>query len=568
MRNPEVAQMLFEIADLLELKGESIYRIAAYREAGRSIENLPVAIESYSSVERLMEIPGVGESIALKIHEYLTTNKCKYLEDLRKEFPAGLIEIQKVPGVGPKIAKLLYEKLGIDSLEALEKAALEHRIRKLPRMGAKSEENILRGIQMIRARTGRMLLGIALPAAEEIIKYMKQVKEVEQIEAAGSIRRMKETIGDIDILAASKGPAAVMKAFTSLPVVKEVLATGETRASILTKDNLQIDLRVVDPSSWGAALQYFTGSKAHNIKLREMAGKLNLKINEYGVFKGDKKIAGAKEDEIYSILGLQYIPPELREDQGEIEAAKQGKLPELVDHNEIKGDLHVHSKWSDGSASIQEMAMAAKQLGYEYIAICDHSKSLGVAAGLEAEEIHEQRREIMELNEKFKDFKIISGVEVNILSNGEIDFSDAELKQFELVIAGIHSGFRQPREKITSRIIAAMENEHVDIISHPTGRLIEKRAPYEVDVEKILEVAAQTETALEISASPDRLDLRDVDARKAKEYGVAISIGTDAHSIASLGLMKYGVATARRAWLQPKDVLNTLSVEELLKRFK
>jgi len=435
-------------------------------------------------------------------------------------------------------------------------------------MGTKSEENILRGIEMIKARTGRMLLGIALPAAEQVIRYMKQLREVEQIEAAGSIRRMKETIGDIDILAASKEPEVVMKAFTALPLVKEVLATGETRASILTKDSLQIDIRVVDPVSWGAALQYFTGSKAHNIRLREMAGKMNLKINEYGIFRENRRIGGEEEEEIYKILGLQYIPPELREDQGEIETAKQGRLPELIKFNQIKGDLHVHSSWSDGSASIQEMAMAAKQRGYEYIAICDHSKSLGIAAGLEPEEIHEQRKEIEELNKKFKAFRIISGVEANILSDGEIDFSDSELKQFDLVVAGVHSGFRQPVEKITSRIIAAMENEHVDIISHPTGRLIEKRAPYEVDVEKILDVAAETKTALEISASPERLDLRDVDARKAKEHGVAIAIGTDAHSIASLDLMKYGVATARRAWLEAKDVLNTLSAEELLERFR
>lgn len=562
--------MLFEIADLLELKGESKFRIIAYREAGRSVENLSVAVESYDTVKKLMEIPGVGESIAFKIHEFLTTGKSKYYEELKREFPAGLIEIQKVPGVGPKIAKLLYEQLKIDSIEALEKAAMEHRIQKLPRMGPKAEENILRGIQMLRSRTGRMLLGIALPAAEQVVGYLKQVKAVQQVVEAGSIRRMKETIGDIDILVASEEPGAVMKSIAALPVVKEVLATGETKASILTRDNLQIDIRVVEPASWGAALQYFTGSKEHNVKLREMASKMNLKINEYGVFqeKESRKIAGQSEEEVYRILGLQYIPPELREDQGEIEAAKKGKLPALVKYEEIRGDLHAHSGWSDGTASIQEMAMAAKQRGYNYIAICDHSKSLGVASGLEQVEIHEQRKEIEELNNKFRDFKIISGVECNILSDGEIDFGDAELKQFDLVIAGIHSGFRQPKEQITARITAAMENPHVDIISHPTGRLIEKRAPYEVDVEKIFDVAVNTGTALEISASPDRLDLRDVDAKRAKEHGVALSIATDAHSVAALALMRYGVATARRAWLEAKDVLNTLTAEELLQRLR
>jgi DNA polymerase (family 10) len=562
MRNAEVAKFLDEIADLLELKGDSPYRIGAYREAARTIESLPKAIESFSE---LTSIPGIGESIAQKIGEYLEKGKCKYHEDLKKELPPGLIEIKKIPGVGAKTARLIYEKLKISSIQELERAIKEQKIRKLPRMGAKAEENIMKGIQLLKERSGRLLLGVALPAAQEVVEFLRD--DAIMVEAAGSIRRRKETIGDIDILAASDEPRRVMERFVSLPLVKEVLLFGEKKSSILTRDNLQIDLRVISPSSWGAAIQYFTGSKAHNIKLRELAMKRKLKINEYGIFdERNRKLGGEKEEDIYRILGLEYVPPELREDQGEVEAAGSGKLPELVRMEDIMGDLHLHTKWSDGKATPREMAEAALRKGYEYVAICDHSKGLGVASGLTYEEAMKQKDEIAEI--KMKNFKILSGIEVNILSNGNLDFSDEELKDFDIVIAGIHSGFRQPKEKITERILSAMENENVDVISHPTGRLIERRAPYEVDVEKILDFASSTKTILEISALPERLDLRDIDARRAKDYGVKIAIGTDAHSIPSLELMKFGVSTARRGWLEKKDIINTLPLEKLLKELK
>ncbi len=564
MRNQEVAALLYETADLLELKGENVYRIVAYREAGRVIEHLSEPIEVIDAEGRLEEIPRVGEALTKKIHEFLTTGTLKYRDDLRKEFPPGLLEMQEVPGVGPRTAMLLYKKLKIESIDELEKAAKEHRIRGLPRMGEKAEEKILKGIEMLRAKSGRLLLGIALPAAEEVVRLLGKAKSVERISPAGSIRRMKETIGDIDILVASNKPEQVMKAFTSLPIVKEALQVGETKATIISKDNLQIDLRVVAPHSWGAALQYFTGSKPHNIKLRDLAIKRGWKLNEYGVFKGEEKIGGESEADIYEMLGLQYIPPEMREDQGEVELAAEKKLPRLVELKDIKGDIHAHTKWSDGNNSISEMASAAKRRGYEYLAICDHSKSLGIAGGLSEEDFSKQMKEI-EATIKKLDFHLLSGVEVNIMSDGTLDLSAKVLANFNVVVAGVHTGFNQSKEKITGRITSAMENENVDIISHPTGRLIERRSPYEVDIQRIIEVASETSTALEINAAPERLDLKDTDARRAKESGVKVAISTDTHSTDTLDYMRYGVATARRGWLEAKDVINTLSYKELMK---
>ncbi|MEE8168128.1 MAG: DNA polymerase/3'-5' exonuclease PolX [Candidatus Hydrothermarchaeales archaeon] len=563
MKNQEVAKLLYDIANLLELKGVNVYRIVAYREAARNVEHLPEPIEDLDAEGKLMEIPRVGEAIAKKIHEFLTTGTLGYRDELRKEFPPGLMEVQEVPNIGPKLTKLLYEELGIASVEDLKKAAKEHRIRHLPRMGARAEEKILKGINMLKERSGRLLLGVALPAAEEVMEYLKG-KGVEHISPAGSIRRGKETIGDIDILIASKTPREVMQDFTTLPIVKEVLLTGETKSSILTKGNLQIDLRVVPPESWGAALQYFTGSKAHNIRLREKALKKGWKINEYGIFEGDKKIGGEQEDDIYELLGLQYIPPEMREDTGEIKAAEKGELPELLSLRDIKGDIHAHTTWSDGNASIEDMAKAARAMDYEYLAVCDHAKSLGIAGGLTEEQLSEQRNEIMRVREEL-DFHLLTGVEVNIMSDRSLDLEDSTLKDLDIVVAGIHTGFNQSSEKITSRIVSAMENKHVDIISHPTGRLIERRPPYEVDVDKILEVAKETKTSLEINAAPDRLDLKDMDARKAKNKDVRIAISTDAHSTDTLDYMKFGVSTARRGWLEARDVLNTRSFEGLKK---
>ncbi len=564
MRNQEVAELLYEIADLLELKGESVYRIIAYREAARNIEHLMEPIEALDAEDRLEEIPRVGEALSKKIHEFLSTGTLRYRDELRKEFPPGLIAIQDVPGVGPRTAMLLYKELKIESIEELEKAAKEHRLRGLPRLGEKAEEKILKGISMLKSMSGRLLLGIALPAAEEVVGLLGKAADVEKISPAGSIRRMRETIGDIDILVASGKPESVMNAFTTLPIVKEVIQVGETKATILSTSNLQIDLRVVAPESWGAALQYFTGSKPHNIRLRDMALKRGWKINEYGVFEGEKRMGGETEEGIYEMLGLQYIQPEMREDQGEVELAARGELPELVELGDIRGDIHANSTWSDGNNSIAEMASAARDRGYDYLAICDHSKSLGVAGGLSEEDFSEQSEEIGRVSEEL-DFKILAGVEVNILSDGTLDLADGVLSDFDVVVAGIHTGFNQSMEKITGRIVSAMENEHVDIISHPTGRLIERRSPYEVDIERIIRVASETETVLETNAAPERLDLRDVDAKRAKESGVRIAISTDAHSIDTLDYMRYGVATARRGWLEARDVINTLTYRGLTK---
>lgn len=566
MKNQEIALLLNKISALLELKGENRFKVIAYAEAARRIENLPIPIENLSREGRLNEIPGVGQSIAEKIKEYLETGKSSYLEELTKEVPEELIELEEVPGVGPKVALLLYKELGVKTLDDLEKAISEHRVRNLPRLGPKSEENIKRGLETIRRRTSRIPLGLALPVAEELLRYLEEFPFIQRVDACGSLRRMKETIGDLDILVSSNEEEKVMSAFTKWSEVQEVLALGSTKSSILTKSALQIDLRVVKPESYGAALQYFTGSQAHNIKLREIAIRKGLKLNEYGVFRieDEKKIAGATEDEVYAALGLPWIPPELREDQGEIEKAKSGELPHLLELKDIKGDLHVHTNWSDGTATIEEMVRGAKRRGYEYLAICDHAQSLGVAGGLSWERFQEQRKKIEEVSRK-ENFPVLWGLEANILAEGNLDFPQEVLEEFQIVVAGVHSAFRQTKEKMTERIAHSLRSGTIHVLSHPTGRLIGKRDPYEVDVEKILEAAKESHTAMEINSSPERLDLKDRDCRKAKEeYGLKMAINTDAHSEENLDLIKYGVSVARRGWLEAQDVLNTLPFPQLV----
>ncbi|MCR4428717.1 MAG: DNA polymerase/3'-5' exonuclease PolX [Caldiserica bacterium] len=565
MKNQEVADLLNKISALLELKGENRFKVIAYAEAARRIENLSTPIENLYREGKLNQIPGVGQSIAEKIKDFLETGKSAYLEELTREVPEELIELEKVPGVGPKVALLLFKELGIKNLGDLEKALSSNLLRNLPRLGPKSEENIKRGLETLKRRSARIPLGHALPLAEELVQFLKQFPFVKQVEACGSLRRMKETIGDLDILVASREEEKTMKAFTGWPEVQEVLAVGPTKSSVLTKSALQVDLRVVRPDSFGSALQYFTGSQAHNIKLREIAIKKGLKLNEYGVFRveDDKKIAGETEEEVYSALDLPWIPPELREDQGEIERAKAGDLPALVELKDIKGDLHVHSDWSDGTSTIEEMVKQAKAMGYEYLAICDHAQSLGVAGGLTWEKFKEQGKIIQEISQR-EDFHVLWGLEANILAEGDLDFPEETLKKFQIVVAGVHSAFRQSKEKMTERIVKAIQKGVIHILSHPTGRLIEKRDPYEVDVESILKAAQKNRTSMEINSSPERLDLRDLDCRKAKEeYGIKMAINTDAHSRENLSLIKFGVAVARRGWLEKKDVLNTYSWDDL-----
>lgn len=569
MKNQEIAEIFNDIADLLEIKGENPFRIRAYRRAALNIESLTKNVAEISKDE-LMKVPGIGQDLAGKIEEYVRTGRLQAYEDLKKEVPEGLSMLLSVPSLGPKTAKLLFEKLKIKNLEDLEHFAREHKLIGLPGIKEKTEENILKGIEMLKRGMERQPLGKVLPIANDILEHLKKKVSINKISIAGSIRRWKDTIKDIDILATSQDPKAVMNVFVHLPHVKDVLMHGPTKSSVVICEGLQVDLRVVEEDSFGAALAYFTGSKAHNIRLREMAVKSGLKINEYGIFRerDDKKLGGKKEEDIYRILGLPYIPPELREDSGEIEAAIEGRLPKLVNLGDIKGDLHVHTKWSDGSHDFNELIEEARKRGYEYIAITDHSKGLGIARGLSAERLIEEKREIDALNKKLKGFRLFAGVEVDIRSDGHMDFPDEILKQMDIVVASIHSGFRQNRDQITKRMVSAMRNPYVSVIAHPTGRLIGERDPYDVDMDEILKVAKETGTAIEINAYPLRLDLNDIYARKAKEMGIPIVISTDTHITNQFDYMAYGVSIARRGWLEKKDVLNTLSYSSLIKELK
>lgn len=569
MKNKEIASIFNDIADILEIKGENPFRIRAYRRAALTLESLSKDVVG-TPKEELLKIPGIGQDLAGKIEEYVNTGKIQSYEDIKKEIPEGLSSLLKVPGLGPKTAKILYEKLNIKNIKDLENYARAHKLSGLPGIKERTEENIIKGIDMLKRGMERKPLGKVLPIAEEILDYLKKRTKINKLSLAGSIRRWKDTIKDIDILATSNDPKSVMNTFIHLPNVKEVLMHGSTKSSIIIQEGIQVDLRVVEEESYGAALAYFTGSKEHNIRLREMAVKAGLKINEYGIFreKDNKKIGGEKEEDIYKILGLPYIPPEMREDTGEIEAALDGKLPVLINLKDIKGDLHVHTKRSDGSHDYDELITAARELGYEYIAITDHSKGLGIARGLNEEKVIDEKKEIDGLNKKLKGFKILSGIEVDIRSDGQLDLSDDILKQLDIVIASIHSGFKQSREQITQRIISAMKNPYVSIIAHPTGRLIGEREPYDIDMEKIIKIAADTKTALEINAYPLRLDINDIYVKKAASIGVPIVISTDTHTLSQFKFMAYGVHIARRGWLEKKHVINTMNYNNLIKFLK
>lgn len=571
MRNAEIAEFLNNIADMLEIKGENPYRVRAYRNAARVIESLTEDIEDIAIRGELDEVPNIGESIAAKISEYLETGRCEYYEQLKSEINPGIARLLEVPGVGPKKAKLFYEALGIDSVEKLEQAAREHRLSKLPRISQKTEQNILNAIERLKARTGRTPLGIALPTALEFLEMLRSFPEVKRADLAGSLRRMRETIGDLDLLASSDELEKVMDRFVNLPMVKEVLAKGPTKSSVVTTDNLQIDLRVIKPHEYGAALQYFTGSKAHNIHLRTIAESQGLKMNEYGIFRisDGKRIAGETEESMYETLGMDWMPPEIREDMGEIEAALEHRLPHLIEESDLKGDLHVHTDWSDGHNTLEEMVKSARERGFEYLVISDHSVSMGFIHGLSLDRISEQKTLIDELNRKYPDIHILQGIEVNIRADGSLDYDDDVLAQFDVVTASVHSGMGQSRRVITERVIKAISNPNVDILGHPTGRILGKRDPYDLDLEAVFRVAAENGTAMEINSMPDRLDLKDTDARMAKEMGVMLAINSDAHSTDQLhAVLKYGVATARRGWAEPQNVLNALPLNKLLEWLK
>ena len=569
MKNQEIAAIFNEIAGLLEIKGENPFRIRAYKRAAQNIEGHTKNIADLSR-EELLEISGIGKDLADKIGEYLKTGKVASYEDLKKEVPAGLAELLSVPSLGPKTAKLLHERLKIKNIDELEKLAREHKLSGLPGIKEKTEENIIRGIELLRRGKERQPLGRVLPLASVIVEYLKKNAPVKKISVAGSLRRMKDTVRDIDILITSSNPHDVMKTFVHLPDVKEVLMHGATKSSIITSEGIQVDLRVVEEESFGAALAYFTGSKEHNIRLREMAVKKGLKINEYGIFreKDNKRLGGKNEEDVYAILGLQYVPHEMREDRGEIEAALNKALPKLIELKDIRGDLHVHTNQSDGSHTVEELISAAKERGYEYIAITDHSKGLGIARGLNEERLMEEKKAIDALNKKLRGFKLLMGIEVDIRSDGRMDFSDEVLAKMDIVVASIHSGFRQSKEQLTKRLVSAMKNPYVSVIAHPTGRLIGERDPYEADIDYILKIAQETGTALEINAYPLRLDLNDIYAKTAKELGIKFVISTDTHLVSQFDYMFYGVSIARRGWIEKKDVLNTMGYNSLVKALR
>lgn len=563
MKNREMAEILYEIAELLEMKDVD-FKPRAYRRAAQNIESLGTDIEELHAQGTLQDIPGVGKSIAEKIEEYLETGAVETLEQLREETPVDIQELSAVEGLGPKRIETLYEKLGIATLDDLEEAARQGNIRKLEGFGEKTEQNILDGIAFARQNHDRFLLGFALPEADEVVAKLES--SVSRIAVAGSLRRKKETIGDVDILAVANG-ADAMDLFTGMDRVEKVLVQGDTKSSVRLQGGLQVDLRIVGAESFGSALQYFTGSRDHNIAVRKRAIRQGYKLNEYGLFRGDQRVAGETEEEVYKTLGLAWIPPELRENRGEVEAAADGTLPHLVTLEDVRGDLQMHTTWSDGSNSVDEMAAAALEMGHEYIAITDHVGSLRIAGGLDADEVTEQANEIQAARDKFDDIHIFHGVEANVMKDGSLDVGPHILDQVDLVLAGVHSAFRMDEEAMTDRLIKAIEHPAVDIIPHPTCRRLQKREPIEVDLDAVLQAAADNDVAMEINAYPERLDLNDAHVRRAKALGVTLSIGTDAHRADHLRYYELGVAVARRGWLEPSDIINTLDAAKLEKRF-
>jgi DNA polymerase (family 10) len=598
MKNRTIAGLFNEIADILELRGENVFRINAYRRAAETIESLARAIEDVAAEDALSDLPGIGKDLASKIQEYLGRGEIEYLNELRAQTPAILLEMLRIPGVGPKTAVRLHEELGISSLDELRHAALDHRIQTLPKMKSKTEENILKGLEFLSRSGGRTPIGTALPLARGLIAHLEKLPEVKRIAAAGSLRRFRETVGDIDILCASRSPDKVIAAFAHYEDVVRILAEGSTKGSVVLRDGIQADLRVVEEASFGAALNYFTGSKEHNIRLREIAIKRGLKLNEYGVFNeaaakgargkgaaakkrsrargahgkdsasaagtGEIRIAGKTEQEVYKALGLPYIPPEIREDTGEIEAARSGKLPALVELGDIRGDLHCHSNYSDGAARLEEIASAARKRGYSYMLITDHSQGLHVANGLSPARLRRQLDEIDRLNEKMKAFRLLKGSEIDILPDGSLDMREDLLERLDIAYVAIHSNFKMKRDQMTRRVITAMEHPHANILAHPTGRILGARDAYEIDMAAVIEAAAGTGTAIEINAHPARLDLDAGNCRLAAEAGVMIAIGTDTHVLTELDYMLYGIGTARRGWLTKHNILNTRTAKQLM----
>ncbi len=562
MKNIEIANIFMQMADILEFNGESPFKVNAYRKGARILEEMTEDIESVWQSGNLQDIPGIGKALYGKIESFLTHGNIPQFDELLKDTPKDLFLLLKIPNFGPKTAALAYKELKVQTLDDLKTVIESGKLESLPGMGAKRVEKIKKSVELLKASQERLSIGLAIPIVQETIDYLNEHvgDKIIKITTAGSTRRGRETVHDIDILVSSENPQEVIECFTQMPGVTSVLGSGSTKGSIIVNDREQIDLRAVPEESFGAALQYFTGSKAHNVKLRGIAKSQGYKINEYGIFKDDTKVGGETEKEIYEQLGLVWIPPELREDRGEIEAAAENTLPELITDTDMLADLHMHTHYSDGQLSIQEMAEAVRQLGYKYMAITDHSASAFYANGLQVDRLKKQIDEIHEINSNYSDFEILAGSEVDILPNGNLDFDDEMLKQLDFVVASIHSAFTT---KPTERTLAAIENPFVDVIGHPTGRLISRREGFNLDMEKVMQRAAETGTALEVNAYWDRLDLSDIHIKQAISMGVKLSINTDSHHTRHLSMMQFGIATARRGWATKFDVINTMSLEQL-----
>lgn len=569
MDNAEVAKRLFEMAEMLQFKGENIFKIKAYQKAARHIGELEEDVNVLRKKDELGSIPGVGEAIEAKIKEMLDTGTFKAFEDIRHTIPEEIDGITAVQGIGPKTAHILYTRLGVKDLEGLLKAAEEHRIRRIPGMGLKTEENILIAAkrQVAEGNIGRFPLGTALSVAEEISKKLVDGTLIREVQIAGSIRRWKDTVGDIDLIARSDEPEKAIEIFTLMDKVQEVLEKGNTKGSIIYKDNIQVDLRIVKDDAFGSLLQHFTGSKEHNVKLRKIALSKGLHLSEYGLkdAASGEQIPFSTEHEQYERLGLQFIPPELREDKGEIEAAMEEKIPILIEVSDIKGDLHVHSNWSDGQNTIEEMALAARALGYEYINISDHSASSKIANGLSEKRLLDHIKEIDRLNESIEGIRIFSGTECDIHPDGTLDYSAELLEQLDIVVVAVHGSVEQDSKTMTQRIVAALENENVHVLAHPTGRKFGQRLPFMMDMEKIMDTALEHGKVLEINSAPQRLDLNDSNAIKARKMGIKMAINTDTHLSNQFYNIRYGVGTARRAWLTSDDVINTLHLKDICK---
>ena len=564
--NHQVAAIFAEMADMLDILGESTHRVMAYRRAAESVTDLGRPLEEVWRAGELEALPGIGRTLAGKIDELMRTGRLEAVEKLKAQVPAGVVEMLQIPGIGPRKAALFWKEADVTSIQELAEAARSGRVRALPGMGARSEENLLAGIEALQRRTGRLLLSTAWDLAAALLEPLREVAGVVQAAPAGSLRRMRDTVGDLDLLVAAQDPEPVMARFRELPQVGEVLLSGPTKTSVRTHEGVQVDLRVVPPARWGTALQYFTGSQAHNIRLRGLALERGLSLSEYALKREDgAELLCAAEEEVYGALGLPLVPPELREDRGEIEAALADGLPDLVELPDLQGDFQFHTTWSDGRRSLLEMAQAARDSGLKYALVSDHSHGLGVARGLSADDLRRQRAEIDEVNRKMGDtFRVLAGVEVEVRADGSLDLPDDVLAELELVVAAIHSSLRQDRAQVTARALAAVRHPHVDILAHPTGRLIGQREGADLDLEAVLRAAAETGTAIEVNGYPLRLDLDDVHVRRAVDLGVTLAISSDAHDVPALGWLRFGVATARRGWATPADVLNCRSAQAVL----